>query len=136
VPPGWDLWYAFTESRARYFDYGVNENGTILHFDHRQGDYSTDALKERATRFIADQASKPDPFFMLIATKAVHAQRACATPAPRYAHAFEDVSLPNWPILQHQGWTPQGQRNLGQRGNQGEVDQGLSRRASDPAIGR
>ncbi len=74
VPPGWDLWYAFTGTRARYFDYDVNENGTILHFGHRADDYSTDVLKERASRFIADQASKPDPFFMLIATKAVHAQ--------------------------------------------------------------
>jgi N-acetylglucosamine-6-sulfatase len=94
VPPGWDLWYAFTEWRARYFDYAVNENGTILHFDHRQSDYSTDVLKERATRFIAEQASTRDPFFMLIATKAVHAQGARAIPAPGYAHAFEDVSLP------------------------------------------
>jgi N-acetylglucosamine-6-sulfatase len=97
VPPGWDLWYAFTEWRARYFDYAVNENGTILHFDHRQSDYSTDVLKERATRFIADQVSKPDPLFMLIAPKAVHAQGARAIPAPRYAHAFEDVSLPTGP---------------------------------------
>jgi N-acetylglucosamine-6-sulfatase len=97
VPPGWDLWYAFTEWRARYFDYAVNENGPILYFDHRQSDYSTDVLKERATRFIADQASKPDPFFMLIATKAVHAQGARAIPAARYAHAFEDVTLPSGP---------------------------------------
>jgi N-acetylglucosamine-6-sulfatase len=97
VPPGWELWYAFTEWRARYFDYAINENGTILHFDHRPSDYSTDVLKERATRFIAEQASKPDPFFMLIATKAVHAQGVRAIPAPRYAHAFEDVSLPTGP---------------------------------------
>jgi N-acetylglucosamine-6-sulfatase len=94
VPPGWALWYAFTEWRARYFDYAVNENGTILYFDHRPSDYSTDVLKERATRFIADQASKPDPFFMLIATKAVHAQGPRAIPAPHYAHAFKGVSIP------------------------------------------
>jgi arylsulfatase A-like enzyme len=30
VPPGWDLWYAFTGTRARYYDYAVNENGAIL----------------------------------------------------------------------------------------------------------
>ena len=70
VPPGWDLWYAFTGSRARYFDYQVNENGTILEFGNRSTDYSTDVLKQRAVRFIIDQSGKPDPFFMLIATKA------------------------------------------------------------------
>jgi N-acetylglucosamine-6-sulfatase len=97
VPPGWDLWYAFTEWRARYFDYAVNENGTILHFGHRPDDYSTDVLKERASRFIADQASKPDPFFMLIATKAVHAQGSRAIPASRDAKDFENVKLPTGP---------------------------------------
>ncbi|HLO23651.1 MAG TPA: sulfatase [Methyloceanibacter sp.] len=97
VPPGWDLWYAFTEWRARYFDYAVNENGTILHFGYRPDDYSTDVLKERATRFIADQASKPDPFFMLIATKAVHAQGSRAIPAPRDAQDLEEVKLPIGP---------------------------------------
>ena len=34
VPPGWDLWYAFTGTRVRYYDYSINENGKILSFDH------------------------------------------------------------------------------------------------------
>lgn len=97
VPPGWDLWYAFTQWRARYFDYAVNENGTILQFGHRPDDYSTDVLKERAKRFIADQASKSDPFFMVIATKAVHAQGSRAIPAPRDAKDLEEVKLPTGP---------------------------------------
>lgn len=97
VPPGWDLWYAFTGSRARYFDYQVNENGTILEFGNRSTDYSTDVLKQRAVRFIIDQSGKPDPFFMLIATKAVHDEGQEAVPAPQYANMFEDVSLPMGP---------------------------------------
>ncbi|HSA66032.1 MAG TPA: sulfatase-like hydrolase/transferase, partial [Methyloceanibacter sp.] len=56
VPPGWDLWYAFTGTRVRYYDYWINENGTILSFDHRPSDYSTDVLAERAVRFINDEA--------------------------------------------------------------------------------
>ena len=44
VPAGWDLWYAFTGSRARYYDYAINENGTILSFGHRRG-HSTDARR-------------------------------------------------------------------------------------------
>ena len=58
MPPGWDLWYAFTGTRARYFDYAVNENGTILSFGHRAEDYSTDVLKERAVRFIAEESGQ------------------------------------------------------------------------------
>ncbi len=94
VPPGWDLWYAFTQWRARYYDYAINENGSIYRFGHRPEDYSTDVLKERAKRFIADRAGHPDPFFLLIATKAVHAQGSRAVPAPRHADALKDVWLP------------------------------------------
>ncbi len=102
VPAGWDLWYAFTGSRVRYFDYSINENGTILDFDHRARDYSTDVLKDRATRFIRDQSGTAAPFFMLIAPKAVHAQGEGAVPAQKYKHAFEDVRLPTSPAFNQQ----------------------------------
>jgi N-acetylglucosamine-6-sulfatase len=97
VPPGWDLWYAFTGTRARYFDYQVNENGTILAFGNRPIDYSTDVLKHRAVRFILDRSGKPDPFFMLIATKAVHDEGQEAVPAPQYADTFKDLGVPMGP---------------------------------------
>lgn len=109
VPPGWDLWYAFTGSRARYLDYDINENGTILSFGHRAGDYSTDVLKERAVRFILDQTGS-DPFFMLVATKAVHAQGPRAIPARQYAHAFEDVRLQGGPAFNEKDKTHKGPR--------------------------
>ncbi len=99
VPAGWDLWYAFTGSRARYYDYAINENGTILSFGHRRVDYSTDVLKERAVRFIAAEADKPEPFFLMIAPKAAHAQGKRAIPAPHYAGAFNDVRLPFKPAF-------------------------------------
>jgi arylsulfatase A-like enzyme len=97
VPPGWDLWYALTGTRARYFDYQVNENGTILEFGNRPEDYSTDVLKRRAVRFILDQSGKADPFFMLIATKAVHDEGEQPIPAPQYANMFADLGLPMGP---------------------------------------
>jgi N-acetylglucosamine-6-sulfatase len=94
VPPGWDLWYAFTGSRVRYYDYEINENGTILTFDHHPADYSTDVLKDRAVRFIADQAKSAAPFFMLVTPKAPHAEGKRALPSPNYAQSFKDVRLP------------------------------------------
>jgi N-acetylglucosamine-6-sulfatase len=94
VPPGWDLWYAFTGSRVRYFDYEINENGAILNFGSSPGDYSTDVLAARAVRFIEDQQGTAKPFFLYVAPKATHAQGANAIPAPKYETAFADVPLP------------------------------------------
>lgn len=99
VPAGWDLWYAFTGSRVRYYDYSINENGAILNFGDRPSDYSTDVLKDRAVSFIRDQAAISDPFFMLIAPKTAHAQGKQAIPAPKYAQGFKDVSLPMGPAF-------------------------------------
>jgi arylsulfatase A-like enzyme len=94
VPPGWDLWYAFTGTRVRYYDYWINDNGEILSFDHRPSDYSTDVLKERAVRFIQDQSTTSTPFFMLVAPKAAHSQGKRAIPADKYEQALKDVHLP------------------------------------------
>jgi arylsulfatase A-like enzyme len=99
VPPGWDLWYAFTGTRVRYYDYWINENGTILSFDHRTDDYSTDVLAERAVRFINDEAESQAPFFLFIAPKTVHAQGPRAIPAQKYEQAFSDVHLPENPAF-------------------------------------
>ena len=104
VPPGWDLWYAFTKGE-HYYDYMINENGTVLNFGHRAEDYSTDVLRARAVRFIKDQARTTAPFFMLIAPKAPHVQnegkdnREPAVPSPAYANRFKDVKLPLTPAF-------------------------------------
>jgi N-acetylglucosamine-6-sulfatase len=100
VPPGSDLWYAFT--KAKYFDYEINENGKLIDFGHDATDYSTDVLKDRAERYIKDQAALTTPFFMLIATKAPHGQgdegeKGAAIPAPAYAQTFADTKLPTTP---------------------------------------
>ena len=97
VPQGWDVWYAFT--KVRYYDYMINDNGKLLDFGHAATDYSTDVLKDRAVRFIKDQAGSAAPFFMLIATKAPHGQgeegqKEPAIPSPVYANAFADTKLP------------------------------------------
>jgi len=99
VPPGWNLWYAFTGTRVRYYDYSINENGKILSFGHRPSDYSTDVLKERAVRFIQDQSASSDPLFLFIAPKTAHAQGPRAIPSPKYEQAFNEVRLPENPAF-------------------------------------
>jgi arylsulfatase A-like enzyme len=106
VPEGWDLWYAFAGG-VGYYSYSINENGAIRRFGESPQDYSTDVLKERALRFIKDQAGTGHPFFMLISTKAVHGKgqegedEHAAIPSPRYKNAFKDVALPVNPVPDH-----------------------------------
>jgi arylsulfatase A-like enzyme len=102
VPSGWDFWYAFAGTRPRYFDYSINENGGILDFGDQPDHYSTDVLKDRAVRFIVDQAQAKSPFFLFIAPKTAHAQGARAIPAPKYGQAFSDVKLPMSPAFNEQ----------------------------------
>jgi N-acetylglucosamine-6-sulfatase len=102
VPQGWDLWYVLT--KERYYDYSVNENGTLINFGHEPSDYATDVVKDRAARFIKDEAQSTAPFFMLIATKAPHGQgdesgKGPAIAAPKYEQAFKDVTIPRNPAF-------------------------------------
>ena len=95
VPPGWDLWFSFAGGDG-YYDYQINDNGTIRKFGSSESDYSTDVLRERATQFIRDQAGAKEPFFMLIAPRTPHEP---ATPAPRHATLFADVTAPKSPAF-------------------------------------
>ena len=99
VPPGWNLWYAFSGTRPKYYDYSINDNGNMLSFGRAPSDYSTDVLKERAVRFIRDQSASPAPFFLFIAPKTAHAEGPRAVPSPRYKNALKDVRLPESPAF-------------------------------------
>ena len=86
VPPGWDEWYAVAQSRPqiRYYDYELNENGTIVHYGRAPADYSTTVLHNKALGFLRG-ADPSAPFFLYFAPIAPHPP---ATPAP------EDVGAP------------------------------------------
>jgi arylsulfatase A-like enzyme len=86
VPPGWDEWFALMH--YGYFDYDLNDNGKIVHFDEDESDYSTDAIARRVKAFLRDT---PQPFFMVVAPFAPHwadSKSKLAIPAPRHASAF------------------------------------------------
>ena len=101
VPPGWSFWYA--SPSGSYYHVRINENGKVLKFGDGPSDYSTDVLRNRAIRFIKDQAGSTEPFFMLIATHAPHGQgegdgvKGPAIPAPAHQHEFTEVELPRHP---------------------------------------
>jgi arylsulfatase A-like enzyme len=91
VPPGWDDWFAFKQ--PEYYNYDVNDNGTIRHYGTRSTDYSTDVLKTQVNEFIG--ATPPgQPFFAYVAPYAPHGP---STPAPRDKTTFNGLKAPRLP---------------------------------------
>jgi len=101
VPPGWNEWHTFYGGATGYFNYALNENGTVVRYGADESDYITDVFTEKAIRFI-DQAEANDaqPFFLYFAPNAPHADSAPngpATPAPRHKGLFADRTAPRTP---------------------------------------
>jgi arylsulfatase A-like enzyme len=107
VPPGFTDWHGTVDpSTYRFYNYTVNENGTLRTYGaaNEPEFYSTDFFARRANELIAAAAPSDQPFFMSVAFLAPHAgQPADAddpagqntpSPAPRHVNAFSTVSLP------------------------------------------
>jgi N-acetylglucosamine-6-sulfatase len=92
IPQGWDRWFAAFSSR--YFDFDVNDQGTVRHFGTKDSDYKTDVLSRQTNAFIGNSASQGRPFFAYVAPIAPHEP---STPAPRDLHTFDDLKAPRLP---------------------------------------
>ncbi len=104
VPPGWDDWQGLVlkENEPTYYNYKLNDNGTIINYGTAAADYQTDVLADRAVQTIGEAAQRTDPFFLSIATLAPHAESTGGTfpnprPAPRHLGAFDNEPLPKPP---------------------------------------
>lgn len=75
VPPGWDDWQGMV-NKNDYYNYGINNNGTIETYGNNTADYSTDVFAAKAVDFIED--TDPRPFFLMITPYAPHGQIAVA----------------------------------------------------------
>ncbi|HET7271741.1 MAG TPA: sulfatase [Rubrobacter sp.] len=95
VPQGWDRWFApFSSGDLHYFDYDVNDNGTIRHYGKNESDYKTDVLSRKTNAFISNSVSQGTPFFAYVAPIAPHDP---STPVPRDAHTHDGVNGPRLP---------------------------------------
>jgi N-acetylglucosamine-6-sulfatase len=96
IPPGWDRWLAFS-GRLSYFDYRVNDDGTVRRVGSDEADYSTDVVAAGAVEFIEGATG---PVFLLLSPYAPHIDGGGwrrgndPVPAPRHADTFPD--LPPW----------------------------------------
>jgi N-acetylglucosamine-6-sulfatase len=94
-PRGWDRWFAaFSSGDARYFDFDVNDQGTVRHFGSKDSNYITDVLSRQTNAFIGNSTSQGKPFFAYVAPIAPHEP---STPAPRDLHTFDGLKAPRLP---------------------------------------
>jgi N-acetylglucosamine-6-sulfatase len=92
--PGWDEWDVAGNGGYGEFGYNLNEDGQRVGYGHAANDYLTDVLAAKAGTFIDSAAASGHPFMLEVATFAPHAPY---TPAPRYAHAAQQLSYPKTP---------------------------------------
>lgn len=92
VPPGWDDWNA--QITPKYFDYKVNDNGTIRRHGSKERDYVTDVLSRQTRQFIDTSARRDEPFFAYVASTAPHGPH---TPPARDERTFDDKRFPRPP---------------------------------------
>ncbi len=93
VPPGWDEWDVAGNGYPE-FDYTLNQDGRRQPYGGDAKDYLTDVLAAKASAFIGSSAASGLPFMLEVATFAPHAPY---TPAPRYAHAAQQLAYPKTP---------------------------------------
>jgi N-acetylglucosamine-6-sulfatase len=100
VPPGWDEWYAQYGGIGMYFNYSLNENGTVVRYGSAPEEYSTDVLTAKAVDFInRAEANDAQPFYLQFNPSAPHGvdRNGPAIPAPRHAGMFAGAQAPRTP---------------------------------------
>lgn len=113
IPPGWTEWYASIGASAYdFYDYRVNENGTVVPYgatpEHYQSDVYTDKALDFIHRRAPDAAAGVQPFFLFVTYLAPHSgdpiepgDPALPTPvpAPRHKGRFAGELLPASPAF-------------------------------------
>jgi arylsulfatase A-like enzyme len=84
--PEFDYWVATHGGGSEYYNWSVNENGTI----GRNPFYITKVLQDRARAFLTDATRREKPFMLLFAPSAPHLP---AMPAPEDRALYGDLPL-------------------------------------------
>jgi arylsulfatase A-like enzyme len=109
IPPGWSDWHGSVDpSTYRYYNYTLNENGTLTTYCARPqaSCYQTDVYRDKANGLIRARAGQ-GPWFMWVAFLANHsggpreagdpAGQNTPVPAPRYKDRLKGTPLPQPP---------------------------------------
>ncbi|HEY9824968.1 MAG TPA: sulfatase [Stenomitos sp.] len=71
IPPGWNQWYGQTFDKF-YYNYQLNENGTLVDYGNSAEHYSTKVFTDKAINFIQNRSSAAQPFFIYLNLHAPH----------------------------------------------------------------
>ena len=98
VPPGWDDWRSTPAPwMHRYYDFSINENGTLHAYPRSNATYQTDVMTRKALDFIEARRHGTEPFYLQVSYLAPHndiyAPGKPTIPAPRHQGAFADEPL-------------------------------------------
>lgn len=104
VPPGWSVWHG-TYDNENYYNYRVNEDGTVRQYGDKPEDYETDVHAGNIVRFLEEAETRDaEPWFIYFAPYAPHGdprlglgQEGPAVPAPRHRAAFASALAPRTP---------------------------------------
>jgi arylsulfatase A-like enzyme len=116
IPPGWTEWYAGTSGdEYNYYNYAVNENGTVVRYGATPDDYQADVYTGKALDFIhrraPNAAAGTTPFFLFVTYLAPHnggpvepgdpsdPNLGTPVPAPRHKGRFAGEVLPASPAF-------------------------------------
>jgi arylsulfatase A-like enzyme len=96
VPPGWDDWHGHLDALedGRYYNYWVNDNGSVIRHGATPEEYSADVETKQAVDFLHAEAGRPAPIFLYLAPQAPHVP---ATSAERHGGEFRDELAPRVP---------------------------------------
>jgi arylsulfatase A-like enzyme len=103
IPPGWTEWHgAVNHSAYRYYDYVLNENGTLVKYGDGPMSYQTDVYGRKAAEVVRRRAGEQAPFFLWVAFLAPHIggpptpgrPALTSLPAPRHLGRFATTLLP------------------------------------------
>jgi arylsulfatase A-like enzyme len=83
-PPGWDEWFVL-QGDVNHNQVNDDGRGVTL------AGHSTDAFADEASDFIRRSSANPEPFFVMVGTKAPHRPPEVAS---RYQNSFVDTPLP------------------------------------------
>jgi N-acetylglucosamine-6-sulfatase len=95
VPPGWDEWYVGGNAHPSY-NYTLNENGHMVAYGDRPGDYLNDVLTDKAVQVIRNASAAGQPFFAYILPYTPHSPSVAA---PRHEGMFTGAELPRTPAF-------------------------------------
>ena len=87
VPPGWSDWVSFPD--GAYYNYTLNENGTLVNYGSKPQDYSTDVLARQGARL--PRAGRWHQAVLPLSVHPRAARQLCRL--PRYVGRFKDEPI-------------------------------------------